>query len=200
MLPDAAARDSTPQEFKVASTAVAKDLAFYPTPAAVAELALHQLYVKPGMRILEPSAGVGGLVKPLLAAGAQVDAIEIHPDRAAALEAIAHPALRVSCANFLSVAPEPIYDAVVMNPPFEGTHCLDHVRHAYDFLSENGSLIAILPASAQVGSTGKHERFQAWAEAKRERYGRLWTDLPPESFASLGVRINTVILQLRRRG
>ena len=101
--------------------------------------------------------------------------------RAAALEAIAHPALRVSCANFLSVAPEPIYDAVVMNPPFEGTHCLDHVRHAYDFLSENGSLIAILPASAQVGSTGKHERFQAWAESKRERYGRLWTDLPPES-------------------
>ena len=136
VLPDAAARDSTPQEFKVASTAVAKDLAFYPTPAAVAELALHQLYVKPGMRILEPSAGVGGLVKPLLAAGAQVDAIEIHPDRAAALEAIAHPALRVSCANFLSVAPEPIYDAVVMNPPFEGTHCLDHVRHAYDFLSD----------------------------------------------------------------
>ena len=57
-----------------------------------------------------------------------------------------------------------------------------------------------MPASAQVGSTGKHERFQAWAEAKRERYGRLWTDLPPESFASLGVRINTVILQLRRRG
>ena len=57
-------------------------------------------------------------------------------EAAAALEAIAHPALRVSCANFLSVAPEPIYDAVVMNPPFEGTHCLDHVRHAYDFLSD----------------------------------------------------------------
>lgn len=136
VLPDAAPRDSTPQEFKVTSTAVAKDLAFYPTPAAVADLALRDLYVRPGMRILEPSAGMGGLVKPLLAKGAQVDAIEIHPDRAAALEAIAHPALRVTCANFLNVKPEPIYDAVVLNPPFEGTHCLDHVRHAYDFLCD----------------------------------------------------------------
>ena len=200
VLPDAAARDEKPQEFKVASTAVAKDLAFYPTPGAVADLALRELYVRPGMRVLEPSAGVGGLVKPMLAKGAQVDAIEIHPDRAAALEAIAHPGLRVRCANFLNVAPEPIYDAVVMNPPFEGTHCLDHVRHAYDFLGQDGVLIAILPASAQVGSTGKHERFQAWAESKRPRYGRMWTDLPPESFASLGVRINTVILELRRWG
>lgn len=65
---------------------------------------------------------------------------------------------------------------------------------------ENGVLIAILPASAEVGSTGKHERFQAWAESKRQRYGRLWTDLPAESFASLGVRINTVVLQLTRWG
>lgn len=198
VLPDAADRGADPADFRVTGTAVAKDLAFYPTPPEIVTLALEDFYIKPGDRILEPSAGMGAFVRPLLERGAQVDAFEIHPDRAAALEGIANPDLRVRCANFLTVLPEPVYDAAVLNPPFCGTHHLDHVRHAFDFLKPGGELIAILPVSAQHGTTPKHERFQAWVTQHMPRFRAQWRDLPPESFASLGVRINTVVLRLRK--
>ena len=63
-----------------------------------------------------------------------------------------------------------------------------------------GELRAILPASAEVGSTAKHERFRAWAAQHFPRGYRCqqWRDLPPESFASVGVRINTVVLTLQK--
>ena len=153
-----------------------------------------------GVKAREPSAGIGAIVRPVLKMGATVDAIEIHPDRAAALRGMAHPALKVHCANFLKVTPAPVYDLILMNPPFSGTHFMDHVKHAWDFLAPGGELRAILPASAEVGSTAKHERFRAWAAQHSPRGYRChqWRDLPPESFASVGVRINTVVVTLRK--
>ena len=88
-----------------------------------------------GVKAREPSAGIGAIVRPVLKMGATVDAIEIHPDRAAALRGMAHPALKVHCANFLKVTPAPVYDLILMNPPFSGTHFMDHVKHAWDFLA-----------------------------------------------------------------
>ena len=181
-------------------TATCTCLAFYPTPAATVEELLSDLTIKAGTRVLEPSAGIGAIVRPVLNMGATVDAVEIHPDRAAALRGMAHPALKVHCANFLKVTPAPVYDLILMNPPFSGTHFMDHVKHAWDFLAPSGELRAILPASAEVGSTAKHERFRAWAaqHSPRGYRCRQWRDLPPESFASVGVRINTVVLTLQK--
>lgn len=199
VLADAAGSDEQPADFRT-GTAVAKDLAFYPTPAATVEELLSDLTIKAGIRVLEPSAGIGAIVRPVLKMGATVDAIEIHPDRAAALRGMAHPALKVHCANFLKVTPAPVYDLILMNPPFSATHFMDHVKHAWEFLAPGGELRAILPASAEVGSTAKHERFRAWAaqHSPRGYRCRQWRDLPPESFASVGVRINTVVLTLQK--
>ncbi|WBU58589.1 DUF4942 domain-containing protein [Paracoccus sediminicola] len=199
VLPDAAGAEAQPADFRP-GTALAKDLAFYPTPAEVVDYLLDGLRIEPSEKVLEPSAGIGALVRPLLAQGANVDAIEVHPDRAEVLRGIAHPALSVKCANFLKLPARPIYDCVVMNPPFYHTTWADHVRHAFDFLKPGGELRAILPASAEVGSTAKHERFRAWAESHAPRGWRrgLWRDLPAESFASVGVRINTVVLTLTK--
>lgn len=93
---------------------------------------------------------------------------------------------------------EPVYDAVLMNPPFAGTHWMRHVRLAFDFLKPGGELRAILPASAEVNEIPAHIRFQAWAECHRPGWRGLWRDLPPESFAEVGTRIATVILTLRK--
>lgn len=198
-LPDAAPADTSPDIFRNRSNLPAKALAFYPTPAAVAENALHDLYITPGMKVLEPSAGMGGLVWPLVEKGAQVDAIEIHPDRAAALDGRRLPGVTVRCANFLAMAPREDYDAVVLNPPFAGTRFMDHVMHAWAFLKPGGKLIAILPASAEVNETARHEKFRAWArKVSRDSWGRMFRDLPPESFREVGVNINTVVLKLRK--
>lgn len=70
---------------------------------------------------------------------------------------------------------------------------------AWAFLKPGGQLAAILPASAEVNETPRHERFRDWARREhRDRWSRLFRDLPPESFRSVGVNINTVVLTMRK--
>lgn len=198
VLADAAPKQDRPEHYRPKSTAVAADLAFYPTPADAVDVLLDGFYPADGDRVLEPSAGIGNIVKALLTKPVIVDAIEIHPGRSDTLVGMANPLLKVTCANFLQVRASPVYDWVMMNPPFAGKHYMDHVRHAFDFLKPGGELRAILPASAQVNETPAHERFRAWAEMYRPNWRGQWRELPPESFAEVGVRINTVVLTLKK--
>lgn len=198
VLADAAPRHDRPEDYRPTSTAVARDLAFYPTPAEAVAVLLDGLYLREGQRVLEPEAGIGNIVRELLKRPVSVDAVEIHPGRADVLRGIASGRLKVSCANFLQMKPQPVYDAVVMNPPFAGTHWMNHVRHAFDFLKPGGELRAILPASAEVNETPAHLKFRAWAETFSPGWRGMWRDLPAESFSEVGVRINTVVLTLRK--
>ena len=197
-LADAAPDNARPEDYRPTGTALAKDLAFYPTPAEVVDHLLHDVRITEETRVLEPSAGIGNIAKAALAKGARVDAVEIHPARADSLVGLANSRLHVSCANFLKVTPQPVYDLVLMNPPFAGTHWMAHVRHAFDFLKPGGTLRAVLPASAEVNETPAHEKFRRWAQSHARGWRGLWDALPPESFAGVGVRINTVILTLHR--
>ena len=193
---DAAPKGTRPDDYKVRSNLPAKDLQFYGTPEAVVEIVLDKLHLRDKL-VLEPSAGIGAIVKGALAKGALVDAVEIHPGRADQLAQIPSRLLNVRCANFLNLPPVPNYDYVLMNPPFAGTHWMDHVRHAYDFLNPGGVLKAVLPASAEVNDTPKHHLFRRWAEnASKDRGRWMWQELPSESFASVGTRVETVILTI----
>lgn len=205
VLPDAAPADPGEDLFRSKSGLPSKDLAFYATPDDVAQRAVRfaDPYIRKGepFRVLEPSAGVGNISKALEAAGCVVTSVEIDGDRAAVLRR--HVVGPVICRNFLGMKPPAEcdrFDACVMNPPFVGTHWMEHVRHALDFVKPGGTLVAILPASARVMESKKHDAFRAWA-AKESREGEwgLWRDLPPESFASSGTRIQTVMLRIQRR-
>ena len=199
VLPDAAPRGDTADSLKTKAGLPAKNLSFYPTPSPVVGKILDRVRFSEGSRVLEPSAGTGHIVRHLLSQGAgQVDAVEIHPDRVSALEGINNPRLTVIPANFLNLPANPIYTHVVMNPPFYGTHWMEHVTHAFDFLAPGGTLGAVLPISADRGSTAKHKRFRAWAKSQKSRWGHLFTDLPPESFLESGTRINTVYMILHK--
>jgi hypothetical protein len=176
VLPDV---DERPAKAR-ASTAVSKDLQYYPTPAAVAERVVAGLYIRKGDRVLEPSCGCGRLMDALRAAGADVLGIEVDPGRAADARAKGHA---VQCANFLETVPTGDFDRVVMNPPFYGKHYAHHVEHALRYLAPGGTLTAILPATA------------------RYDHGLLegsWSDLPVGSFSESGTNVNTVVLTMHR--
>lgn len=200
VLPDGVPEDVTAEDIRTKSTAICKDLSFYPTPDRVIERMLSDVDIVPGMRVLEPSAGVGDIVRALLKAGAHVDAIEVDPSRVAALKALPWQRfLNVRHANFLAVKPVPAYQVVVMNPPFYGTHYMQHVMHAFEFLESGGILLSVLPATVEFGETKQHKAFRAWLEKHTEHYcGRVFRDLPAESFASSGTRINTCYVKLRK--
>lgn len=175
VLPDAT---ETKPEKRKESTAVSKDLQYYPTPEKVVERILAELYDIVGQRVLEPSCGCGRFMDALRAKGAEVIGCEVDPVRASMCEAKGHRVMRM---NFLETVPTPTFDHVVMNPPFYGRHYAKHVNHALKFLKPGGRLTAILPATARYD----HGLLD----------GR-WNDLPVGSFSESGTNINTTVLTM----
>lgn len=118
---------------------------FYPTPTNVAEKAIELAEIQPGHKVLEPSAGQGGLVDliPELAFTQCVEISELHCE---ILKAKGH---YVERADFLKWNITGKYDRIVMNPPFSEGRWQAHLEHAAGMLADNGRLIAILPASSK---------------------------------------------------
>lgn len=174
VLPDTP--DENPQ--KRQSTAVSKDLQFYPTPLKVIESVLSDVYQIEGKKALEPSCGDGRIMDALRAAGADVFGIEVDPGRAAIARAKGHAVL---IKNFLETVPTSDFDLVVMNPPFYGKHYAKHVLHALKFLKPGGRLVAILPATA------RYDHGLVDGE---------WRDLPVGSFTESGTNINTSVVTI----
>ena len=164
---------------KQASTDVSKDLQYYPTPKAVIDIVISQVSIK-GCKVLEPSCGDGNILDAIRKNGGQGYGIEYHAGRADQAREKGHSVLT---ANFLEVEPSPVYDYVLMNPPFSGIHYIKHVEHALRFLKDGGTLITILPANA-------------WYEHKKLK-GR-WSDLPISSFRESGTNVNTGYLMVRK--
>lgn len=176
VLPDCA-DDERPAKPR-ASTAVSKDLQYYPTPEKVVARVLDEIGIRPGVRVLEPSSGCGRFLDALRKRGALCVGFEVDPGRANVARAKGH---RVMIANFLETVPTGDFDLVVMNPPFYGRHYAKHVEHALRFLKPGGRLVAILPATARYD----HGLVD----------GR-WYDLPVGSFSESGTNINTSVLTI----
>lgn len=165
---------------KQESTAVSKDLQYYPTPLAVVERVLDHVYNLKGKRVLEPSCGCGRFLDGLKERGAKAFGIEFDPVRAEQCRVNGH---NVLTANFLEVPAEAKYDRVIMNPPFYGKHYAKHVNHALKFLKTDGVLTSILPVTARYDHGLLNGR---------------WDDLPIGSFSESGTNINTTVLTIRK--
>jgi hypothetical protein len=184
VLPDAEDEAAKPQP----GTAVAKDLQFYPTPQRVIDEVFREIYMPDRdeaarrgrefqpLRVLEPSCGDGRLLDEIRKRGHQGLGIEVHAGRAAEARAKGHAVLT---GNFLDQPARPEFDFIIMNPPFYGTHWRKHVAHAMKFLAPEGTLAAILPASAHYDHDVTKE------------FGGRWHDLPVASFADSGTNIPT---------
>lgn len=199
VLPDAVPDlDPNRPDLHSATGALAKDLSFYPTPKDLAEYLVMQCN-QHDARVLEPSAGEGALVAALLrrVEVAHVTAVEVDVARASKIPGDARVRVMPGV-NFLHMTPDPSYDVVIMNPPFYGTHWVEHVVHAWEFVKPRGQLIAVLPATAEFGNSAKHLEFRDWL-TKRTSQTNPFYDLPAESFASSGTRVQTCYINLYKR-
>lgn len=175
--------DDKPNE-KNQSTAVSKDLQYYPTPQKVVDRVVRDLYNPKGKKILEPSCGCGRFLDALCKEGAEVFGIEVDVYRVRECQAKGH---NVLAANFLETVPTGDFDQVVMNPPFYGKHYAKHVEHALKYLKDGGRLTAILPITARYDH-GLIEKLP---------YSRInWEDLPVGSFSESGTNVNTTVLKI----
>lgn len=170
-----------------------EDFEFFPTPPAVVARVMELAGVERGMRVLEPSAGLGAIAYPCAAAGAAVDCYEIQQGNAYALAMKApHDLGKTKTADFLTVEPEAVYDRVVMNPPFSRQADIKHVLHALKFLKPNGRLVSVMGA----GVTFRQDKLATeFRQLVVDRGGRIET-LPQGSFQAIGTKVNTVIVEI----
>ena len=157
---------------------------FYPTPQELAELAVSYADIENGMTVLEPSAGKGAIAIAARDAGALVDCVEIDASRAADLRNAGLSVIHEG--DFLSFAPAPAYDLVVMNPPFAKRADIHHVRHALNFLRPGGRLVSIMSGGIEFRDDNLTREFRDQC-ASIER-------LPDESFRESGTSVRTVVI------
>ncbi|MEU3283241.1 methyltransferase [Streptomyces antibioticus] len=173
-------------------TSKQQQFGYFPTPAPIVRQLLDLAGVEPGMRVLEPSAGRGAIALAAAEAGALVDCVEIQPDHAEAIRDAHHPDVTVLVADFLATHPQPVYDRVVMNPPFARQADIAHVNHAWAALKPGGLLVAVMSAGVTFRQTGAAVAFRTRVEALG---GRL-VPLPEGAFQESGTSVNTVIAVL----
>ncbi|MDX2800123.1 methyltransferase [Streptomyces scabiei] len=173
-------------------TSKKQQFGYFPTPAPIVQQLLTLARIEPGMRVLEPSAGQGAIALAAAHAGAVVDCVEIQPGHAEKIRDAHHPDVTVLVADFLTTSPQPVYDRVVMNPPFARQADIAHVEHAYTALRPGGVLVAVMSAGVTFRQT-------AAAVAFRDRLKTAGCEmhrLPEGAFKESGTGVNTVIAVL----
>ena len=177
-----------------APRAVSADQLFQTPPELAARLvALADL--SPGLDVLEPSAGLGRLLNPILAAGCRAYACEINQDLAGELFRTFQdvPLLQ---RDFLTVRPSwegggslivkpfpggPVsFDRVCMNPPFHMRDDIRHIQHARKFLKPGGRLATLLLDTPHRERALRHDAAS-------------WEQVPPGTFGKEGTRVATIL-------
>jgi hypothetical protein len=130
---------------------------FFPTPKPLIDKMLSEAEIKPGMKVLEPSAGKGDIADAIKSQGANVDTVELRPVLRDILEAKGH---NLVGDDFLKTTGQ--YDRIVMNPPFERGQDAQHVQHAWEQLKPGGKLVAIMSEGTFSRSDRRSAEFRQW--------------------------------------
>jgi predicted RNA methylase len=161
---------------------------FYPTPAEAIEEMIELACLNRRHTVLEPSAGSGAIAAVLAGRVAAVDCVEIEPDFAEVIRGAGY-ARTLTVGDFLKMTPSPVYDRVIMNPPFARGQDAKHVLHALKWVRPGGRLLTVLPDMIQRRYDRNSRAVQA---AVNDAYG-IWEPLPDDTFKDFGVKIRTVI-------
>lgn len=164
---------------------------FSTPPVVSAGLAL-MLRISKGSRLLEPSAGNGGLAAPAAAFGCELWLNEPDAGSRAVLEQT-FPTAQLSDVDATVLhaltAPTGPFDHVMLNPPFRPAN--RHLSAAFRALAPGGTLAAVLPARFRDPSV------LAKALGSEAAVDVHWT-LGPKCFAHAGVSTDTTVVVARR--
>lgn len=129
----------------------------FQTPAPLAARLVELLDLpRAGMRILEPSAGLGRILDALQPfQPSEIVAVDNAQQCAGELFKQERAGVTIKQRDFLTLTPDDIgqFDAVAMNPPFHMRADIAHILHARKFLMHGGRLAAICMAGRRREDT-----------------------------------------------
>jgi hypothetical protein len=139
----------------------------------------------------EPEAGRGAiaLAAARIVGKASVDCTEAMPLNAQCLRDLG---FKVHEGDFLARPQAPLYDVVLMNPPFSQHQDASHITHALGFLKPGGVLVACASRSWQQATVAKAQAFRALLE---ERCADI-EDVEAGAFRESGTEVATVLIRI----
>jgi len=161
----------------------------FQTPEAIADKMVNitkKYIIKENLRVLEPSAGLGRLYKPIVKSLISYDNISLIEQDKNCCKYLYNLTKDNSKAklyqrDFLTFEDEKGFDLVVMNPPFKMGVDIKHIDHAFSLLAPGGVLVSLCAAGAKREKAFKDKAVY-------------WEELPTKSFKSEGTNVNAVLL------
>ncbi len=179
---------------------------YFVTPDAVACQMMDIADIRPGMFVLEPSAGSGDLADHVNVSGVHLVCIEQDPklvralhERFGHLENSNRARVVILEGDFLTYpwprlgAVQPNFDRVLMNPPFIRLSEITHILHAWDCLKPGGRLVSVASASINFRREPRAVAFRTFVKS----CGRI-EELPEGSFKESGTMVNSVLVILNK--
>lgn len=176
---------------------IKKSFEFFETPPAVANLMIDRAGIfgdhvsNMHNYVLEPSAGHGAIADVIRAYVpiSSIHVIEIEPSNRQVLK---EKGYKLVGKDFMKYRKKkPLYDRIVMNPPFSKQQDIDHVLHAWKFLRPRGRLVSVMAGGTEYRQNKKAVAFQKLVE----EHGFI-EPLPQGSFEESGTGVNTVLVTL----
>lgn len=162
----------------------------FQTPADLSAQLIGKLSLSAGTSLLEPSAGLGRLIRAALPfALSKLTAIEIAPQCASELfREFDFEGMTLLQRDFLTVTPEEtgLFDAVAMNPPFTMRSDIAHIKHALQFLAPSGRLAALC-----MNTRHRETALRGLCDS--------WEPIPAGAFRKEGTGIPSVLLTITKR-
>lgn len=169
----------------------------YYTPPELARRVVELAQIKPGMLVLEPSAGEGALadeVHDLYGVQQFIRCVEVSQE---ATDVLLRKGFNTRIGDFLSYAyPSnefPLqFDRVVMNPPFTQQQDIKHVLHAIKFVRLGGILVAVMSPAFEFRTTALAKELRSSLSTHKHEI----EDVPAGTFddTNISTRILTIYL------
>lgn len=168
---------------------------YFATPEPVGLKMVEWADIRPGDKVLEPSAGHGAIARffPETA-----DRTLVEPSaNLASRAALSSPGANVLEHRFEDLHAVNKYQAIVMNPPFGagGSTAVDHIAKAANHLADGGRIVALIPRGPSADA--KYEKFME-SPAAKGIYQVADIDMPTSTFERAGTKVATRIVVLDR--
>lgn len=173
---------------------LANEFQYFATPDGIADIAVSKFSsLTADMKILEPSAGRGALVKAVRrrCPDAVVDCFELMPENVPFLQ-------QVEGANIIGedfCKCEGKWQRIIANPPFSGNQDIDHVYMMYDHLQIGGEMSVITSQHWKWSVENKCQYFRKWLEDNNADV----TDFGEGEFKDSGTTVRTSLIHIIRR-